>query len=121
MAFTDEDIDEWVKKTSAVEKTIRGIAEGTVDYNTVNLGASGIELPTQDEEDLEEDRGAIAREKNSTNKAAKLQLAKQKERENWWEGAKLLLESGDGCTSSPCTVAVSVRIQILTLLHFKKR
>jgi hypothetical protein len=119
MAFTDEDIDEWVKKTSAVEKAIRGIADG--DYNTVNLGAFDIELPTQDEEVLEEEERENVREKNSINKAAKLLLEKQKERENWWEGAKLLFVSGDGCASSPCTVAVSVRMQVSsTLLYFKK-
>jgi hypothetical protein len=119
MDFTYDDIEEWVKKTSAVEKAIRGIAEGTIDYNTLNLESLGLEeVSNQYGEVLQKDKEfpqIKAIEKHSIDRAeVKQHLEKTRERETWWEGARLLHGSSEGCaySSSPRTVAVSVRAKL---------
>jgi hypothetical protein len=120
MDFTDDDIEEWVKKTDAVEKAVRGIAEGTIDYNTLNLESVGLEeASTQYGEVLQKEKEMPhikAIDKHSIDKAEVEQhLEKTRERETWWEGARLLLgSSSDSCaySTSPRTVAVAVRAKL---------
>lgn len=118
MNFTDDDIEEWVKKTDAVEKAIRGIADGTIDYNSLNLEPYSLEASTtQYGEVLQNEKGISqikAMDKNFIDKAeSKQHLEETKERETWWEGARVFLRGCDSkscsSSSSPRTVAVTVR------------
>lgn len=118
MNFTDDDIEEWVKRTNAVEKAVRGIAEGTIDYNSLNLESYSLEVSeNQYGEVLQNEKGISqikTMDKNSIDKAKSTQhLEETKERETWWEGARVLLQgcNSESCASStsPRTVAVTVR------------
>ena len=79
------DVDDWVKKTDALQKAISGIADGSLDPEKVSLKKYGI--LTAAEQDEEHER----REKNKREMAARVAkekaIEKEKEKKKWWEGA----------------------------------
>ena len=82
------DIDDWVKKTDALSAAIAGIADGSLDPDTVSLKKYGI----LNEKEKEEER--IRKEKNK--KELDERVRKEKaieafdEKRKWWDGAEYM-------------------------------
>ena len=82
------DLDDWVKKTTALEATIRGISDGTLDPDKVSLAKYGIF--TEKEEEAER----VRKEKNKRDLEERVRKEKEEEkveeRRKWWDGASFM-------------------------------
>ena len=81
-----EEIDDFVRKSTIVQETIKGIANGTIDEKTVDLREYGILTSEQQKE--ENERRAQARKKFELKKAEKKKREQEREKKQWWAGAK---------------------------------
>ena len=83
MSIDSKSIDAFVEKAMNVEETIKGIANGTIEPDDVDLQEYGI--LTKEQEKEEEDRKA--RRKLEHRRVEKER--KDKEREQWWKLAQM--------------------------------
>jgi hypothetical protein len=90
----NSDVDDFVKKTDALQKAISGLASGSVDPSTLSLKKYGILTP---EEQAEED---ARREKNRIEMAERVKkekaIEKVKETTKWWDGAEYMYGPREG-------------------------
>ena len=84
----NHEIDDWVKKTTALEAAIKGMADGTLDPATVSLAKYGIY--TEEEQKAEDDRRAKNKKEMEERVAREKEAEKQEERRKWWDGATFL-------------------------------
>eukprot|EP00814_Leptocylindrus_danicus_P000453 CAMPEP_0116015884 /NCGR_PEP_ID=MMETSP0321-20121206/7123_1 /TAXON_ID=163516 /ORGANISM="Leptocylindrus danicus var. danicus, Strain B650" /LENGTH=965 /DNA_ID=CAMNT_0003485781 /DNA_START=320 /DNA_END=3217 /DNA_ORIENTATION=- len=86
--ISNEEINNWVQKTSALQRTIKGIAEGTLDPDKASLKEYGILTPMEKaEEEAKKEALRLKRARRRTKANAE---EKRHELENWWDGAILL-------------------------------
>eukprot|EP00816_Leptocylindrus_hargravesii_P008173 CAMPEP_0196805640 /NCGR_PEP_ID=MMETSP1362-20130617/5430_1 /TAXON_ID=163516 /ORGANISM="Leptocylindrus danicus, Strain CCMP1856" /LENGTH=965 /DNA_ID=CAMNT_0042178681 /DNA_START=200 /DNA_END=3097 /DNA_ORIENTATION=+ len=86
--ISNGEINDWVKKTSALQRTIKGIADGTLDPDKASLKEYGILTPAEKAE--EEAKKEALRLKRARQRAEAKAEEKRHELENWWDGAILL-------------------------------
>lgn len=77
-----DDVDEWVQKTTVLEQTIRGIADGTVDPDKVDLKKYGI-LTTDQKAEIEAEKERI-KQNRVKDQIAKETLEREEEKQRWW-------------------------------------
>ena len=90
----NSDVDDFVKKTDALQQAISGIVSGELDPAKVSLKKYGI---LTEQEQAEED---ARREKNRKEMAERVAKEKaeeaRKEREKWWDGAEYMYGPREG-------------------------
>ena len=90
----NSDVDDFVKKTTAVQDAITSLVKGDVDPSKISLKKYGI--LTEEEQKEEDDR----REKNRREMDARVTKEKEiervKEREKWWDGATYMYGPREG-------------------------
>ena len=79
------DIDDFVQKSTILQQTIRGIADGTIDDTIIDLGEFGILTPEQQK--AEDERNVRARKELEWKRAMEEKEKREREKAQWWEGA----------------------------------
>lgn len=80
-----EEIDNFVRKSTILQETIAGIANGSIDENTVDLREYGILTYEQQKEDQE--RRAQTRKNFELEQAEREKKEREREKRQWWDGA----------------------------------
>ena len=88
-----DEVDEWVQKTIVLGQTIRGIADGTVDPDKVNLEKYGI-LTTDQKSKIEAENERI-RQNREKNRITKEKLEREEEKRSWWSRVGLMQRKHD--------------------------
>ena len=83
-----DEIDEFVKKSTILQQTISGLADGTINDKEVDLRQYGILTLEQQKE--EDERKARAKEEWDRKQAEKKQREIEEERKEWWRGAEYM-------------------------------
>ena len=81
-----EDIDDFVKKTTILEQTINGIANGTIDDKQIDLREYGILTIEQQKE--KDERESQVKKELEKKRAEMEEREKEAERRQWWENAE---------------------------------
>jgi len=84
----NSDVDDFLKKATALESAISGIKDGSLDPAKVSLKKYGI---LTEEEQAEEDARRLKNKLEMAARVAKEKAAEKiKEREKWWDGAEYM-------------------------------
>lgn len=88
----NSDIDEFLRKASAVEEAVKGLRDGTVDPE--NLKVEGIET---EEEKKQKAEALEKRRQELKEREEKIRLQKKaEEKERWWAGAEMFVKNCKG-------------------------
>ena len=96
---SNAEANDWLKKTSAVHKAIKGLVSGTLDVDQINLKKYGI--LNQKEQEEEDKRKAKVKQELAEREAKDKERTKVEERKRWWKDASVILgEEDDKIVSS---------------------
>mmetsp|Transcript_18858 Transcript_18858/g.31477 ORF Transcript_18858/g.31477 Transcript_18858/m.31477 type:complete len:928 (+) Transcript_18858:73-2856(+) len=88
----DSDIDDFVSKANAVDEAIRGMRDGTVDPDKIQI--DGVDCDSAEVRE-EKERKRLARRAELEREAEELRIKrKEEERKKWWAGVELFAQSG---------------------------
>lgn len=88
------DIDDFVQKSTILQQTIRGIADGTLDDKKIDLSKFGILSPEQQK--AEEEKKLQVNKELEVKRAREEKEKRERERAQWWEGAICLYGPREG-------------------------
>lgn len=105
-----EEIEDFVEKSTILQQTISGIADGTINEE-VDLRQYGI-LTLEQQQEEEERKASRANEELKRKQSQKKQREREQERKQWWEGAECLFGPRmDQDQNQPiCDVIIEVRV-----------
>lgn len=107
-----DEIEDFVQKSTILQKTIEGIADGSIDADEIDLKKYGI-LTIEQQKD-EEKREAKKRKELEQRQARKKKEQAEGEKRQWWEGAECLYgprkdKSAEGKSCAEAAEATLVR------------
>ena len=80
-----QDIDDFLQKTTILQQTISGIADGSLDGDKVDLTEYGILTPEQQIE--EENRRIKAKKELERKEVERKRVEEEHDKQLWWDGA----------------------------------
>ena len=85
MNRTKTEIDDFLKKSTVLQQTIKGLAEGSINEDQIDLREHGIYTPEQQKQ--EDERKAKARKEWEARQEQKKIEEREEEKRHWWAGA----------------------------------
>ena len=90
----NSDVDDFVKKTTAVQDAIASLVKGDVDPSKISLKKYGI--LTEMEQKEEDERRETNRREMEARVAKEKEIERVREREKWWDGATYMYGPREG-------------------------